>query len=119
MKIRNIASAAAAAVIAVSVAGACAFAETADVNTTESFSTVESAESTEAASAENTEEAAAETAEVTVEVTVEVTATAATAESPVLADEEKGSPSTGVEGVAVAVAAIILAGAGIAMSRKQ
>ncbi|MBP1580140.1 MAG: DUF4430 domain-containing protein [Oscillospiraceae bacterium] len=33
--------------------------------------------------------------------------------------EEKGSPSTGVEGVAVAVAVVILAGAGIALSKKQ
>ena len=35
------------------------------------------------------------------------------------ASGEKGSPSTGVEGVAVAVAVVILAGAGIAMSKKQ
>lgn len=35
------------------------------------------------------------------------------------ASDEKGSPSTGVEGVAVAVAVVILAGAGIAMSKKQ
>lgn len=35
------------------------------------------------------------------------------------ASDEKGSPSTGVEGIAVAVAAVILAGAGIAMSKKQ
>ena len=35
------------------------------------------------------------------------------------ASGEKGSPSTGVESVAVAVAVVILAGAGIAMSKKQ
>ena len=111
MKLRNIVSAAA-AFIAVSVAGTCAFAETSEVITAENFATVESAE---VISGEVTEETSAES----VEITVEAKTTAATVEAAVLADEGKGSPSTGVEGVAVAVAAIILAGAGIAMSRKQ
>lgn len=34
-------------------------------------------------------------------------------------DSSKGSPSTGVEGVAVAFAVVLLAGAGIALSKKQ
>ena len=59
-------------------------------------------------------------------VTEESPSADATAESEAAIDAaddgasgEKGSPSTGVEGVAVAVAVVILAGAGIAMSKKQ
>ena len=60
--------------------------------------------SDEAADAETSADASAESA----------------AETPDAAEStEKGSPSTGVEGVAVAVAVVILAGAGIAMSKKQ
>ena len=50
------------------------------------------------------------------------TAEAGTADSTVqggVEAGEKGSPSTGVEGVAVAFAVVILAGAGIALSKKQ
>lgn len=48
-----------------------------------------------------------------------VTAEAVTAEADASADAGKGSPSTGVEGVAVAFAVVLLAGAGIALSKKQ
>ena len=53
------------------------------------------------------------------EETADVTAEDDTAETDVSADNGKGSPSTGVEGVAVAFAAVLLAGAGIALSKKQ
>ncbi len=46
--------------------------------------------------------------------------TAETADTSADADNtEKGSPSTGVEGAAVAFAAVLLAGAGIALSKKK
>ena len=35
------------------------------------------------------------------------------------AEEDKGSPDTGVEGIAAAAAIAVLAGAGIALSRKH
>lgn len=47
-------------------------------------------------------------------------ATAETADTSADADNtEKGSPSTGVEGAAVAFAVVLLAGAGIALSKKK
>lgn len=54
------------------------------------------------------------------QVTAEPTAEAATVESEqaVISEPDKGSPETGVEGVAVAFAVVILAGAGIALSRR-
>lgn len=111
MKLRNIA----AVVIATGAlsVGSIAYAEgaTAEVSTADSVITAETAET-----AESLESAGG--IESTAEVTAEAQA-ADTAEALTAVDEEKGSPSTGVEGVAVAVAAIILAGAGIAMSRKQ
>ena len=60
-------------------------------------------------------------APVTTEETADadVTAESDTAEADVSADSTKGSPSTGVEGVAVAFAVVLLAGAGIALSKKQ
>lgn len=59
-------------------------------------------------------------AQVTAEPTAEPTAEAATVESEqaVISEPDKGSPETGVEGVAVAFAVVILAGAGIALSRR-
>lgn len=58
--------------------------------------------------------------------TAEAGSTAVTAETVVsddvlsaAEDDEKGSPATGVEGVAVAFAVVILAGAGIALCKKQ
>ena len=53
------------------------------------------------------------------EETADVTVEDDTAEAEVSADTGKGSPSTGVEGVAVAFAAVLLAGAGVALSKKQ
>ncbi len=68
--------------------------------------------------------AGAETAEVG--GTADTADTAGTAEPEVSGDvmspaeaDEKGSPATGVEGVAVAFAVVILAGAGIALCKKQ
>ena len=60
------------------------------------------------------------------QATAEAGSAETTAEAPATSEvtggvnaDEKGSPSTGVEGVAVAVAVVILAGAGIALSKKQ
>ena len=49
------------------------------------------------------------------------TAEAATAEAALepAEDADKGSPATGVEGVAVAFAVVLLAGAGIALGKKH
>lgn len=64
---------------------------------------------------DGTAEETATTQEVTSDLTIESTDDAASAD----ADSSKGSPSTGVEGVAVAFAAVLLAGAGIALSKKH
>ncbi|MGN1339329.1 MAG: DUF4430 domain-containing protein [Oscillospiraceae bacterium] len=56
------------------------------------------------------------------EITTSSEEAADAVEAPVAvedADEDKGSPATGVEGVAVAFAAVILAGAGVALCRKH
>lgn len=60
------------------------------------------------------------------ESTAESVSTADTAEAPAedtadaaVDETEKGSPSTGVEGAAVAFAVVLLAGAGVALSKKK
>lgn len=85
----------------------------------EAFYSEDTAESADTAEAADTAEVndtaeAAETAE-----TADTADAADTADTAETAAADKGSPDTGAEGVAVAVAAVIIAGAGIALSRKK